>query len=193
MIDGGNDPDERADLPTLNNLNPIKKNDMAEMNSKVLIQDSRSSGTKKILINNGTLSEKTKDVVGSGRPLREKETFSNTKRWSKELQRKYDSERDPRVRELMKEIGSELQTWVTEEEIEEARRIASKLEQGDDGDDDGIGKRYQEVRKKIENEKKTFGTEAVLEKYREYQAKPEDELWWLDLRYVLVRNYASVV
>ena len=49
------------------------------------------------------------------------------------------------------------------------------------------------MRKKIENEKKTFGAEAVLEKYREYQAKPEDELWWLDLRYVLVRNHNFVV
>jgi hypothetical protein len=140
------------------------------------------------LTNKGFLGRKTRDIVGGGRPLREEGSFSNTKRWSKELQRRYASEQDPGVRQLIKEMGSELQSWVTEEEIEEAGRLALKLQQGDDDDDNnGIGKRYQEVQRKIENEKKIFGVEAVVEKYREYQAKPEDELWWLDLRYVLVR------
>ena len=99
--------------------------------------DSRSSGTNKILIKKGFPSRKTRDVVGGGRPLRDEGSFSNTKRWTKELQRKYDSEQDPSVRKLIKEMGSELQSWVTEEEIEEARRLALKLEQGDDDDDDG--------------------------------------------------------
>eukprot|EP00250_Pteridium_aquilinum_P019494 c24453_g1_i2 orf=240-3263(+) len=125
---------------------------------------------------------KTNDVVGRGQPAREGSTFSNTKRWSKELQRKYDLERDPEVRELMKEIGSELDSWVTEEEVEEAARLAERLEEGDE---DAIREHYEKAQKKIKEEKEKFGLETVLEKYKEYQPKLEDELWWLDLRCVL--------
>lgn len=155
----------------------------AQAMSSIRIQDSVSSPVT---------SMEPDEVVGSGQPLHKKvgsgsrgyrgPIFSNTKRWSKELQRKYDLERDPEIRELMREIGSELDSWVTEAEIEETARLAEKLEEGDD---ESVKKNYRRIQKKIKEEKERFGLDAVLEKYKEYQPKAADEFWWLDLRCVL--------
>lgn len=205
--DGLKDPNKAATSHLLNKIIEDRQQDEAQISSltstrhgnhyassssrspysdKISDEGLRSSHSGSILVKNATkkagLSANTKDVVGSGQPLREEGIFTNTKRWSKELQRRYDSERDPEVRELMKEIGSELDSWVTEEEVEEAGRLASKIE---GGDEDYLHKHYQKVQKKIKEERERFGLETVLEKYKEYQPKLEDELWWLDLRFVL--------
>lgn len=205
--DGLKDPNKTATSHLLNKIIEDRQQDEAQISSmtstrhgnhyassssrspysdKFSDEGLRSSHSGSILVKNATkkasLSANTKDVVGSGQPLREEGIFTNTKRWSKELQRRYDSERDPEVRELMKEIGSELDSWVTEEEVEEAGRLASKIE---GGDEDYLHKHYQKVQKKIKEERERFGLETVLEKYKEYQPKLEDELWWLDLRFVL--------
>lgn len=121
-------------------------------------------------------------VVGSGQPLRKEESFQNTKRWGKELQKRYDSERDPEMRALLKEIGSELDSWVTEKEVEDAWNLSQQLEQGQE---EPVHQHYKSVQKKIQEQKQRFGLEAVLDKYKEYQPEPEDQLWWLDLRSVL--------
>lgn len=165
------------------------KNTPDQISGEVLPSTRSKTFLKKYSASKSLLNVDTDEVVGSGQPLRRRENRStssermtNTKRWSKELQRKYDLERDPETRELMKEIGSELDSWVTEEEVESSAMLASKLEEIDD---DVIHKHYEKVQKKMKDEKEKFGLEAVLEKYKEYQPKPEDDLWWLDLHSVL--------
>ncbi|KAI5071651.1 hypothetical protein GOP47_0013902 [Adiantum capillus-veneris] len=174
------------------------KNQFDKASPEVILSTCSHKVRTQDAVSRPALSLEPNEVVGSGQPLHKKvgsrqpvqqgPIFSNSKRWSKELQRKYDLERDPEVRELMKEIGSELDSWVTEEEIEETARLAEKLEKGDE---EYVKRNYKRVKKKIKEEKERFGLDAVLEKYKEYQPKAGDELWWLDLRCVLCLMVAS--
>ncbi|MCO5593997.1 hypothetical protein L7F22_048016 [Adiantum nelumboides] len=168
------------------------KNQYDEVSSKVISSTCLDEVGTQDGVSRPILRMEPDEVVGSGQPLHKRigsrramqqgPTFSNTKRWSKELQRKYDLERDPEIRELMKEIGSELDSWLTEEEIEETASLAEKLE---DGDVEYVQRNYKRIQKQIKEEKERFGLDAVLKKYKEYQPKAADELWWLDLHCVL--------
>lgn len=90
----------------------------------------------------------------------------------------YNAESDPEVKSTMKDIGKDLDRWITEEEIQEAADLMTKLPERN--------KLIEKKINKLKREMELFGPQAVVSKYREYaEEKEEDYLWWLDLPHVL--------
>nr|GMD61878.1 COP1-interactive protein 1 [Ipomoea batatas] len=108
-----------------------------------------------------------------------KEYWQHTKKWSQGFLESYNAETDPEIKSVMKDIGKDLDRWVTEKEIQEAGELIDKLPER--------GKKFiKEKLDKVRREMKLFGPQAVVSKYREYaDEKEEDYLWWLDLPYLL--------
>ncbi|XP_038877961.1 uncharacterized protein LOC120070178 isoform X2 [Benincasa hispida] len=118
---------------------------------------------------------------GSVRPGRKqgKEFWQHTKKWSQGFLESYNAETDPEVKSIMKDIGKDLDRWITEKEVQEAADLMDKLP-------DRNKKFMEEKLNKLKREMEMFGPQAVVSKYREYaEEKEEDYLWWLDLRHVL--------
>lgn len=109
-----------------------------------------------------------------------KEFWQHTKKWSRGFLESYNAETDPEVKSVMKEIGKDLDRWITEEEIQEAADMMTKVRERN--------KKFMEKKiNKIKREVELFGSQAVVSKYREYREdNEEDYLWWLDLPHVLV-------
>lgn len=112
-----------------------------------------------------------------------KEYWSHTKKWSRGFLDSYNAETDPEVKAVMKDIGKDLDRWITEDEIKEAAKMM-----------DGIPtRRRQMIEEKLHNLKRemhTFGPQAVVNKYSEYkEEKEEDYFWWLDLPFILVNIF----
>ncbi|KAK3037330.1 hypothetical protein RJ639_032092 [Escallonia herrerae] len=108
-----------------------------------------------------------------------KEYWQHTKKWSRGFLESYNAETDPEVKAVMKDIGKDLDRWITEKEIQEAAVLMDKLpERGRKIIDDKL--------KKVKREMELYGPQAVMSKYSEYaEEKEEDYLWWLDLPFVL--------
>lgn len=108
-----------------------------------------------------------------------KEFWQHTKKLSPGFVESYNAETDPEVKSVMKDIGKDLDRWITEKEIQEAADVMDKIPQR--------GKEIIEKKlNKVKREMEMFGPAAVVSKYREYaEEKEEDYLWWLDLPYVL--------
>lgn len=108
-----------------------------------------------------------------------KEFWQHTKKWSQGFLDSYNAETDPEIKDVMKDIGKDLDRWITEKEIKEAGDLMDKLpERGQ--------KFIREKLDKVKREMEMFGPHAVVSKYREYaDEKEEDYLWWLDLPYIL--------
>lgn len=106
-----------------------------------------------------------------------KEFWQHTKKWSEGFLESYNAESDPEVKAEMKNIGKDLDRWITEKEVKEAAELMEKLpEKG------FIKQKLNKVRREME----LYGPQAVVSKYREYsEEKEEDYLWWLDLPHVL--------
>lgn len=144
-------------------------------NANDINRDAKSSSTKK-----------AKTVIegsdGSVRPGKKsgKEFWQHTKKWSREFLECYNSETDPEVKSVMKDIGKDLDRWITEKEIEEAGELLTKLREKN--------KQYVEKKvNKLKRELELFGPQAVASKYREYAEEKEDDyLWWLDLPHIMV-------
>ncbi|XP_030457180.2 uncharacterized protein LOC115678035 [Syzygium oleosum] len=108
-----------------------------------------------------------------------KEYWQHTKKWSRGFLDSYNAERDPEVKSVMKDIGKDLDRWITEKEIQEAAELMDKLPKRNK---EYIGKKLNKLKREME----LFGPQAVVSKYREYaEDKDEDYLWWLDLPHVL--------
>ncbi|XP_073143986.1 uncharacterized protein [Henckelia pumila] len=108
-----------------------------------------------------------------------REYWQHTKKWSEGFLESYNTETDPEVKAVMKDIGKDLDRWITEKEIKEAADFMDKLpEKGQ--------KLIKQKLEKVKREMELFGPQAVVSKYREYaEEKEEDYLWWLDLPFVL--------
>ncbi|XVF80241.1 hypothetical protein PTKIN_Ptkin15bG0055200 [Pterospermum kingtungense] len=108
-----------------------------------------------------------------------KEYWQHTKKWSHGFLESYNAETDPEVKSIMKDIGKDLDRWITEKEIKEAADLMTKLPEGN--------KNFMEKKlNKLKREMELFGPQAVVSKYQEYaEEKEEDYLWWLDLPHVL--------
>lgn len=108
-----------------------------------------------------------------------KEFWKHTKKWSRGFVESYNAETDPEVKSVMKDIGKDLDRWITEKEIKESADLMDKLPQK--------GKEIIEKKlNKLRREMELFGPQAVVNKYREYaEEKEEDYLWWLDLPHLL--------
>ncbi|WCJ22421.1 embryo defective 1703 [Euphorbia peplus] len=115
-----------------------------------------------------------------------KEFWQHTKKWSRGFVESYNAEEDPEIKSVMKDMGKDLDRWITEDEIQEAADLITKLPERN--------KEFVEKKiNKIKREMELFGPQAVVSKYREYDDdKGEDYLWWLDLPHVLcIELYTS--
>lgn len=103
------------------------------------------------------------------------ESWKHTKKWSRALQEKYNAERDPEIKALMRSVGQDLDRWITEEKVKEASEIVSQSPK----------EQLEYIKARMQKESEMFGQKAMLSKYSEYKSETEDHLWWLDLPYVL--------
>ncbi|PIA48963.1 hypothetical protein AQUCO_01300083v1 [Aquilegia coerulea] len=107
-----------------------------------------------------------------------KEYWQHTKKWSREFLQLYNEETDPEVKSIMRNMGKDLNRWITDKEIEETADLMTKIP--------ARKRRYIEKKiEKVKREMEMFGPQAVVSKYREYGEEEEDYLWWLDLPFVL--------
>lgn len=109
-----------------------------------------------------------------------KEYWQHTKKWSRGFLESYNAETDPEVKSIMKDMGKDLDRWITDKEIEEVADMMTNMPEKN--------KKYMEKKlNKLKREMELFGPQAVVSKYREYaDENEEDYLWWLDLPHVLV-------
>ncbi|GLJ18588.1 hypothetical protein SUGI_0330990 [Cryptomeria japonica] len=129
-----------------------------------------SSGAKTIISSSGESSKFVKDL--------KTESWQHTKKWSRALQEKYNAEKDPKIKEVIKEMGQDLDRWITEEEVEKISLVLKNFSEEELNN-------MKRIKERITNENEKFGREAMLSKYRGYKPKKKDHLWWIDLPYVL--------
>lgn len=109
-----------------------------------------------------------------------KEYWQHTKKWSQDFLECYNTETDPEVKSVIKDIGKDLDRWITEKEVEDVADLMKILP---DKNRSFVEKKLNKLKREME----LFGPQAVVSKYREYtDDEEEDYLWWLDLPYVLV-------
>ncbi|CAM8989813.1 unnamed protein product [Rhodiola kirilowii] len=144
----------------------------------------KSHATSPLKVENGA-PKKPKTIIegsdGSVKPGKKngKEFWQHTKKWSRGFLELYNAETDPEMKATMKDIGKDLDRWITEEEIQEAAELIEKMPEKNKA---FIQKKVEKIKREME----LFGPQAVVSKYREYsEEKEEDYLWWLDLPYVL--------
>ncbi|XP_047169806.1 uncharacterized protein LOC124838289 isoform X2 [Vigna umbellata] len=164
------------------NMNPVKKDEsgFAITSSDSSSQekfDGPTAPTKK-LKNPRTIIEGSDGSVKAGKKSG-KEYWQHTKKWSQGFLDCYNDETDPEVKSIMKDMGKDLDRWITEKEIKEAAELMDKLP---DRNKSFIEKKLNKVKREME----LFGPQAVVSKYREYaDDEEEDYLWWLDLPHIL--------
>ncbi|XP_076903470.1 uncharacterized protein LOC143558530 isoform X1 [Bidens hawaiensis] len=135
--------------------------------------------------NEKVVNKSSKTVIegsdGSVKPGKKsgKEFWQHTKKWSRGFIDSYNAENDPETKALMKDIGKDLDRWITEKEIQETADIMDKVPDK--------GKKFIAERiNKLKREMELFGPEAVVSKYSEYEDEKEiDYYWWLDLPHLL--------
>ncbi|KAD4178835.1 hypothetical protein E3N88_27426 [Mikania micrantha] len=108
-----------------------------------------------------------------------KEFWQHTKKWSRGFINSYNAENDPETKAAIKDIGKDLDRWITEKEIQDAADIMDKVPDK--------GKKFiAEKISKLKREMELFGPQAVVSKYSEYGDEEEiDYYWWLDLPFLL--------
>ncbi|WVZ17141.1 hypothetical protein V8G54_010123 [Vigna mungo] len=164
------------------NMNPVKKDEsgFAITSSDSSSQekfDGPTAPTKK-LKNPRTIIEGSDGSVKAGKKSG-KEYWQHTKKWSQGFLDCYNDETDPEVKSIMKDMGKDLDRWITEKEIKEAAELMDKLP---DRNKSFMEKKLNKVKREME----LFGPQAVVSKYREYaDDEEEDYLWWLDLPHIL--------
>ncbi|KAM0939572.1 hypothetical protein DsansV1_C20g0164871 [Dioscorea sansibarensis] len=108
-----------------------------------------------------------------------KEHWEHTKKWSQDFLNVYNSQTDPEIKSIMRDMGKDLDRWLTEKDRQDVADLVTRLS----------NRRRKFIEKKMDKlkrEMQMFGPQAVVSKYREYSdEKEEDYLWWLDLRSVL--------
>lgn len=162
--------------------NPIKKSSESPNPGNVATSSPALDSDKKFhdgdQKNSKTVIEGSDGSVIAGKRSG-KEYWQHTKKWSRGFLDSYNAETDPEVKSIMKDIGKDLDRWITEKEIQEAADLMSKLPERT--------KNFMEKKlNKLKREMELFGPQAVVSKYNEYaDEKEEDYLWWLDLPHVL--------
>ncbi|XP_076918702.1 uncharacterized protein LOC143589712 [Bidens hawaiensis] len=149
---------------------------------------SPNSSDEKVASNKQTnekvINKSSKTVIegsdGSVKPGKKsgKEFWQHTKKWSRGFLDSYNAENDPEAKAVMKDIGKDLDRWITEKEIQDAADIMDKVP---DKGKKLIAERINKLKKEME----LFGPEAVVSKYSEYGDEEIDYYWWLDLPHLL--------
>nr|XP_004229987.1 COP1-interactive protein 1 [Solanum lycopersicum] len=160
---------ERQDLPLGLQESPLSSK--IDSTSAISIQDAKTKTPR-------TIIESSDGSIKAGKKSG-KEYWQHTKKWSRGFLESYNAETDPEIKSVMKDVGKDLDKWITEREIKEAADLMDNLpEKGK--------KLIKEKLDKVKREMELFGPQAVVSKYREYaDEKEEDYLWWLDLPRVL--------
>ncbi|KAL3536702.1 hypothetical protein ACH5RR_000068 [Cinchona calisaya] len=142
------------------------------LSSQIIVSQNKSSKTSRTIIEGSDGSVKAAKKSG-------KEYWQHTKKWSQGFLESFNAETDPEVKAVMKDMGKDLDRWITQKEIKEAADLIDKLpERGQE--------LIKEKLNKVKREMEVFGPQAVVSKYRDYADEKEDDyLWWLDLPYVL--------
>lgn len=160
----------------------LKKSDDLP-NSNAVSPYSPVNGRKKMSPDGASTSPKTHIECsdGSSRPGKKtgKEHWQHTKKWSQGFLDIYNAETDPEIKSIMKDMGKDLDRWITKKEINDVADLMTRIPKKK--------RRYIEKKmEKLKREMEMFGAQAVVSKYREYSdEKEEDYLWWLDLGFVL--------
>ncbi|OVA14703.1 hypothetical protein BVC80_1819g16 [Macleaya cordata] len=147
-------------------------------NMSSVVHNIKKSSQERTSINSKTVIDCSD---GSSRAAKKsgKEYWQHTKKWSREFLEAYNAETDPEVKSIMKDMGKDLDRWITDKEIKETAELMTRIPK----------KRRRYIEKKLgklKREMELFGPQAVVSKYREYaEEKEEDYLWWLDLPHVL--------
>ncbi|XP_052186949.1 uncharacterized protein LOC127797830 isoform X2 [Diospyros lotus] len=150
------------------NKNTLSTSEVSNKNIKLLNGVSKS---------HKTVIESSNGSVRAGKKSG-KEYWEHTKKWSQGFLESYNAESDPEIRAVMKDVGKDLDRWITEKEIQEASDLMNKIPER--------GRQFVEKKlNKVRREMELFGPQAVVSKYREYAEEKEDHLWWLDLPFVL--------
>ncbi|KAK4379234.1 hypothetical protein RND71_001096 [Anisodus tanguticus] len=160
---------ERQDLPQ--GLQESLSSNKIDSTSAISTHDTKTKGPR-------TIIESSDGSIKAGKKSG-KEYWQHTKKWSQGFLESYNAETDPEIKAVMKDVGKDLDRWITEREIKEAADVMDNLpEKGK--------KLIKEKLDKVKREMELFGPQAVVSKYREYaDEKEEDYLWWLDLPCVL--------
>ncbi|CAH8368470.1 unnamed protein product [Eruca vesicaria subsp. sativa] len=169
-------------------LSPVKKEEQSSLQ-----EASQSSSSENTLTSSSEVTSSHPKIVvegsdGSVKPGKKsgKEFWQHTKKWSPGFLELYNAETDPEVKAVMRDMGKDLDRWITEDEIKDVADIMEKLPERN--------KEFMEKKlNKVKREMELFGPQAVLSKYREYgEDKEEDYLWWLDLPHVLCLEMYTV-
>ncbi|KAL3815136.1 hypothetical protein ACJIZ3_016404 [Penstemon smallii] len=142
------------------------------------VSDQRRKLQKEPSVSSKTIVQGSDGSIRAGKK-NGKEFWEHTKKWSQGFLDSYNAETDPEIKSTMRDMGKDLDRWITEKEIKEAAELMDKLpEKGQ--------KFIKDKLNKVKREMELFGPQAVVGKYREYaEEKEEDYLWWLDLPCVL--------
>ncbi|KAG6437779.1 hypothetical protein SASPL_102707 [Salvia splendens] len=161
----------KEDVNTSEKLSSLENSAVAANDS-----DPRAEVKKDISVSSKTVIEGSDGSIRAGKK-QGKAFWQHTKKWSEGFLESYNAESDPEAKAVMRDIGEDLDRWITEKEIKEAAELMDKLpEKG------FIKQKLNKVRREME----LYGPQAVVSKYREYaEEKEEDYLWWLDLPHVL--------
>ncbi|KAG2252497.1 hypothetical protein Bca52824_082633 [Brassica carinata] len=169
-------------------VSPVKKEEQSSLQ-----ESSQPTSSDNTLISSSEVTSSHPKIVvegsdGSVRPGKKsgKEFWQHTKKWSPGFLELYNAETDPEVKAVMRDMGKDLDRWITEDEIKDVADIMEKLPERN--------KKFMEKKlNKVKREMELFGPQAVLSKYREYgEDKEEDYLWWLDLPHVLCLELYTV-
>ncbi|XP_059312457.1 uncharacterized protein LOC132063763 [Lycium ferocissimum] len=160
---------ERRDLPQ--GLHESPSTNKIDSTSGISTHDAKTKTPR-------TIIESSDGSIKAGKKSG-KEYWQHTKKWSQEFLESYNAETDLEIKAVMKDVGKDLDRWITEREIKEAADVMDNLpEKGK--------KLIKEKLDRVKREMVLFGPQAVVSKYREYaDEKEEDYLWWLDLPCVL--------
>nr|XP_043639998.1 uncharacterized protein LOC122611098 isoform X2 [Erigeron canadensis] len=152
--------------------------DLVKRDPQDLLQNTNEKAESKNLNSSKTVIEGSDGSIKAGKKSG-KEFWLHTKKWSRGFIDSYNAESDPETKAVMKDIGKDLERWITEKEIQDAAAIMNKVP------DKGkifITEKINRLKKEME----LFGPQAVVSKYSEYDDEEEiDYYWWLDLPFLL--------
>ncbi|KAI3701296.1 hypothetical protein L2E82_45950 [Cichorium intybus] len=154
----------------------LGNSNLVNINSQNPLQSTNEKAEK------GTSGSVIEGSDGSIKPGKKsgKEFWQHTKKWSRGFIDSYNAENDPETKAVMKDIGKDLDRWITEKEIQDVAHIMDKVPEK--------GKRViSEKINKLKREMELFGPQAVVSKYSEYGDEEEeiDYYWWLDLPFLM--------
>lgn len=105
---------------TLGNSDLIKSDPQDSLQSTNKTVESKNLKTSKTVIEGSDGSVKRGKKSG-------KEFWQHTKKWSRGFIDSYNAENDPETKAVMKDIGNDLDRWITEKEIQTTADIMDKV------------------------------------------------------------------